>query len=232
MGDHDMSGMMGHDAHMGHMGGHAAYTTMSATKGMGSMPMPGMTNHDVGISGGGMDMAMTFHQTTHVTLLFGWWKASGFGSYLFMLAAVFGLALLYEWALLARRRRRQAALLKGAGEFRYTSVATSGSGGSSSSLSAPVPAASTQGSTNAQPSGSGSMAARDTIGAVMYAATQALGFVLMLATMTYNVGIFLSVVAGLGVGHLLWGHLPGGGDTVMERAAAAAAHRDDGDHCC
>ena len=48
-----------------------------------NMPSSG-DHHGEGLSGGGGGsmhgaMSMVFHQTTNVTLLFGWWSASGFG---------------------------------------------------------------------------------------------------------------------------------------------------------
>lgn len=224
----------------------------------GMMHMHGSMDHQA-TAGGGM-MAMTFHFSTHVSLLFDWWTAKGIWSYCAMLLIVFAAGLFYEWALLARRRRRRNIIMGNQPSWSspytrtrsgvtYHGIRSSQAGrvdGSANVLdgghagghagghsqeeyardvatgrrhapSDPIDAETKTGSAgDADVPAMISMPAiqeetggeRDGFGALAYAATQTLGYGLMLITMTYNAGLFLAVIGGLAVGHYLWGHLP------------------------
>lgn len=66
----------------------------------------------------------------------------------------------------------------------------------------------------AQHSGGGGSGSRQellrfrVLNSCLYAANMATGYLLMLAVMTFNVGIFASVVVGMGLGHFLCFHKP------------------------
>ena len=111
--------MMGSMSSMPGMGASGAGGGHHADAGAGSSSLPhplpaGHHGHDMGgMAGMGDGMAMYFTQSSDVTVVFRWCRSTGPLSYAALLLGVFALALLYEWALLARRHRLRRSLQPG-----------------------------------------------------------------------------------------------------------------------
>ena len=137
-----------------------------------------------------MSMSMTFSQSSDVVLLFDWWHPRSGGKYALSLCAIFAICLLQEW-LVAQRA---------------VWVAAQAAGHSSPAESTPL-------FTEARPPPRRTAVMERAIVHLVYAASVALGFLLMLLVMSFNGGVFLTVVAGLSTGHMLF---------MPARAAASA----------
>ncbi len=130
----------------------------------------------------GMGMAMTFTNSYRVTLWFDGWRSDSIGEYIAMLigvtilAATLELLITFRHGLVIGHRPRW---------FKLEDTPLS-------------PEASTGGDANGSP-------AVRILSTVLYGAIVALGYLLMLATMTYNVGLFLAVVFGLCIGKAAFG---------------------------
>jgi len=166
----------------------AAGTSLMSDSGMGhaSADMPGMSGSDPMP----MPMSMTFSQSSDVVLLFDWWHPRSGGEYALSLCAIFAICLLQEW-LVAQRAIRAAQA----------------AGHSSPAESTPL----WDEERRAPPRHTAVM--ERAIVHLVYAGSVALGFLLMLLVMSFNVGVFLTVVAGLSTGHALF---------MPTRAAASA----------
>ena len=114
--------MMGSMSSMPGMGASGAGGGHHADAGAGSSILPhrmagmpaGHHGHDMGGTAGmGGGMAMYFTQSSDVTVVFRWCRSTGPLSYAALLLGVFALAVLYEWALLARRHRLRRSLQPG-----------------------------------------------------------------------------------------------------------------------
>ena len=130
-------------------------------------------------------MAMAFSSGHDVVLLFEWWHPTTPFAYALSLGVVFGLCLLQEW-LLAKKLRRAVPHCKPCEDGGpRSSAATKGE-------SSPLVA----------PRGTPAPTALRRLGdALLHTASVALGFALMLLVMSFNAGVFATVVAGLGAGH-------------------------------
>lgn len=126
-----------------------------------------------------MSMTMTFSQSTDVVLLFDWWHPRSGGEYALSLCVIFLICLLQEWLVAQRAIQARVA-------------------GNSS------PAESTPLFTEARPPPRRVVMLEHLTVHLVYAGSVALGFLLMLLVMSFNGGVFLTVVAGLGTGHALF----------------------------
>lgn len=125
-----------------------------------------------------------------VVLLFDWWHPRSGGEYALSLCAIFAICLLQEW-LVAQRAIRAAQA----------------AGHSSPAESTPL----WDEERRAPPRHTAVM--ERAIVHLVYSGSVALGFLLMLLVMSFNGGVFLTVVAGLSTGHALF---------MPTRAAASA----------
>ncbi|XP_010047403.2 copper transporter 5.1-like [Eucalyptus grandis] len=147
-------------------------------------------------------MHMTFYWSKEVTLLVESWQTTTWTSYAFTLLACFLASAFYQFMEHSRVRLK-----------------LSSSSSSSASASAPAEAAKPSSAAPEDPlatpflgsklsassagGGKGWTVAR-VGGAVLFGLNAAVGYVLMLAVMSFNGGVFLSVVCGLGVGYLVF----------------------------
>ena len=188
-----------HALQSAHAAAHAAahkFAGAGAAAGTSLMSDSGMAHADMSVMSGPdprapmpMTMSMTFSQSSDVVLLFDWWHPRSGGEYALSLCAIFAICLLQEW-LVARRAIRAAQ-----------------------SVGHSSPAESTPLFTEARPPPRRTAAMERAIVHLVYAGSVALGFLLMLLVMSFNGGVFLTVVAGLSTGHALF---------MPARAAASA----------
>ena len=172
---------------------HKAAAAAAATAGTSSLLAGQSTmshgNMDMGPSPPmSVSMAMSFTNSYDVVLLFEWWHPRSLGEYLLSLCGIFLLCLLQEWLVAQRATLAQA-------------------GDPSAAESVPL----FMGSET--PPRQAAVVQRAIITA-NYAASVAVGFLLMLLVMSFNGGVFLTVVLGLSAGHALF--------VVPGRAVAAS----------
>ena len=130
-------------------------------------------------------MTMAFSQSSDVVLLFDWWHPTSPLSYLCSLVVVFAACLLSEWL-----RWNDTLTSTDRSEHRPLF----GSDSSAAVSRKPVPSLARQGHLVGRHVG--------TIG---------LNFAIMLLVMTYNAGVFVTVVGGLAVGRVLFARDSAGG---------------------
>lgn len=125
-------------------------------------------------------MHMTFYWGTKVTILFNSWKTDSWFGYLLTLLACFLVASFYQY--MEDRRLRFKSLVS-------TKPAVRSITGTEA-----VPLLIKRGGVNAPKYAT----------AVLFGINSAIGYLLMLAIMSFNGGVFLAVVLGLAVGYLLF----------------------------
>ena len=175
----------------------AAHKFAEAAAAPGTSLMSGTSHARTDMSGSNptsmsmpMSMSMTFSQSSDVVLLFDWWHPRSGGEYALSLCAIFAICLLQEW-LVAQR----------------AVGAAQAAGHSSPAESTPL----WDEERRAPPRHTAVM--ERAIVHLVYSGSVALGFLLMLLVMSFNGGVFLTVVAGLSTGHALF---------MPARAAASA----------
>ncbi|XP_022754791.1 copper transporter 5-like [Durio zibethinus] len=122
-------------------------------------------------------MHMTLYWGKDVTLLIDYWKTDSWLSYLLTLLACFLFASFYQY--MEDRR------------LRFRSIAFSNSSQPSSNVAA-------------DPLLPKYRCSSKLAMAVLFGINSAIGYLLMLAIMSFNVGVFLAIVLGLAVGYLLF----------------------------
>ena len=146
--------------------------------------MQGMHHHQMGEESSAPPMAMmamSFSSSCDVVLLFDWWHPRTQGAYVLSLCVIFALCLLQEWLVASRALMTQPPPAHGSG----------------SGEDAPLFKA-------WRPSPRRTAAMERTLLTANYAASVALGFAIMLLVMSFNWGVFLTVIAGLATGHALF----------------------------
>ncbi|KAL3838601.1 hypothetical protein ACJIZ3_023192 [Penstemon smallii] len=124
-------------------------------------------------------MHMTFYWGRKVTILFDSWKTDSWLSYFISLFACFLISAFYQYM---EDRRLRFKLLS---RFKNSSPPSSGIG-------APL--------LLTKFSGAPSRFA----GSILFGLNSAIGYLLMLAVMSFNAGVFIAVVVGLAVGYLIF----------------------------
>ncbi|KAH7853112.1 hypothetical protein Vadar_033422 [Vaccinium darrowii] len=129
-------------------------------------------------------MHMTLYWGTDLTLLFDWWTTSSWPTYSLSLLACFLFALLYQFL----ESLRRSPILT-------TTVVDRPSQPPPSSIATPLLSKSTGRTTHSL---------RRLAHAALFGVNAAIGYALMLAVMSFNGGVFLSVVLGIFVGYYLF----------------------------
>ncbi|KAI5074050.1 hypothetical protein GOP47_0012063 [Adiantum capillus-veneris] len=145
-------------------------------------------------------MHMTFYWGKQATILFDGWKTSTWGTYSLSLAALFLASIVLQYI----------------ANLRITGSSLSGKSFSSSSSSteAKIPLLG-----KAELSLSSS---KKLLGSALFGVRVGLGYLLMLAVMSFNAGVFLAVVLGFAAGHFLF---------ASESSSTTATVEDDANAC-
>ncbi|KAL6528826.1 hypothetical protein OROMI_029002 [Orobanche minor] len=131
-------------------------------------------------------MHMTFYWGNRVTILFDSWKTDSWISYFLSLLACFLIAVFYQYM---EDRRLRFKLLSSS----KPPPPPSGS----AAIGAPLLFTNVGG-------GGGKWAPSRYAGATLFGINSAIGYLLMLAIMSFNGGVFIAVVVGLGFGYFLF----------------------------
>ncbi|KAJ4812696.1 hypothetical protein LUZ62_025262 [Rhynchospora pubera] len=134
-------------------------------------------------------MHMTFYWGKTVTILFDFWRTNSWLSYSLSLLALFLASAFYQY--MEDRR------------VRFKILAESKPASSEPSIETPL--------LYGRAIRGWSLARSAT--AVLFTVNSAIGYMLMLAVMSFNGGVFIAIVVGLGVGYLVF--RSGGGDEVL-----------------
>lgn len=140
-------------------------------------------------------MHMTFYWSRSVTLLFDSWKTDSWLSYALTLLACFLFSAFYQY--LEHKRIRLKLISSTSSPRLYP-------------ISVPL----LQAKTPAAAAGGGKWSLLRFAGAALFCVNSAIGYMLMLAVMSFNGGVFVAVVVGLGFGYLLF--RSGGDDEVVD----------------
>ncbi|KAI3410782.1 uncharacterized protein J3R85_018442 [Psidium guajava] len=141
-------------------------------------------------------MHMTLYWSRYVTLLFDSWRTDSWPSYLLSLAACFLVSAFYQYV----EDRR----------LRFRSLASSS-------------AAAVTASPLLAKAGASRLARSTRLGAaLLFGANAAIGYLLMLAIMSFNGGVFLAIVAGLTVGYYVFRFEDEGVAVVVDNPCACA----------
>lgn len=132
-------------------------------------------------------MHMTFYLSTQVTLWFNYWRITGWLGYSFTLVAVLMLSIFHEWLVTCR-----GALMKK--NKRKTKRST-----------LPTSVIATTNSTTITTDGQlAIIVAENLMNSILFGINVGAGYLLMLAVMTFNVGVCLTVVVGLSMGFFIF----------------------------
>ncbi|WOL19845.1 copper transporter 5.1 [Canna indica] len=132
-----------------------------------------------------MMMHMTFYWGKKVTILFDTWRTESWAGYLLSLLALFVAAVFYQYM---EDRRVRFKMLVAEGSKPSSPPRTMGT-----PLLLPSAAAAARLGNPARLASS-----------LLFGVNSAIGYLLMLAVMSYNSGVFIAVVVGLAVGYLFF----------------------------
>ncbi|KAI3454187.1 hypothetical protein Pfo_010850 [Paulownia fortunei] len=130
-------------------------------------------------------MHMTFYWGRKATILFDSWKTDSWASYFLSLLACFLFSVFYQY--MEDRRLR----------FKLLSVSNKLPPPQSGAVALGTPLLFSK-------LGGSKWAPSRFAGAILFGINSAIGYLLMLAIMSFNAGVFIAVVLGLGVGYLLF----------------------------
>lgn len=139
-------------------------------------------------------MHMTFYWGKNVTILFDFWKVKTWTWYAISLLIVFLFSALHEWlagqrsALIAKPEAKSSSAVED-GDHR-TPLITHTLGAAQKSVG------------------------KKALDSFLFGVNVGLGYLLMLAAMSFNGGVFVAIVAGLAVGHFLFRSNSPGGDSA------------------
>ncbi|XP_010535809.1 PREDICTED: copper transporter 5 [Tarenaya hassleriana] len=142
-------------------------------------------------------MHMTFYWGKKVTLLFDFWRTDSWLSYFLTLLACFLFSAFYQYMEDRRLRFKSLAAYR------------------------PPPSSSTA-PLIPKPAGSGPRSTARAASTLLFGVNAAIGYMLMLAVMSFNGGVFIAVVVGLTVGYLVFRSGDDGGDAAAENPCACA----------
>ncbi|WCJ29286.1 copper transporter 5 [Euphorbia peplus] len=128
-------------------------------------------------------MHMTFYWSKEVTLLFTSWKTTSWLSYSLTLLACLIAPVLYQLLEHQRTRFKLIATVK-------STASINGAERETPLLESKMTA--------------GKLSAVKILGAVLFGVNSGIGYMLMLAVMSFNGGVFIAVVFGLGIGYFLF----------------------------
>ncbi|XP_058222717.1 copper transporter 5.1-like [Rhododendron vialii] len=131
-------------------------------------------------------MHMTFYWGRDVTLLFDSWKTKTWAEYCLTLLTCFLFSAFYQYLEDRRLRLKQPQL------------------SSSSSSSSTAPTTTTPLLDSKLGGSGGARSLVRLLGAAMFGVNAAIGYMLMLAVMSFNGGVFVAIVVGLSVGYLVF----------------------------
>ncbi|GMG99293.1 hypothetical protein Nepgr_001133 [Nepenthes gracilis] len=141
-------------------------------------------------------MHMTFYWGTEVTLLFDFWKTKNWADYSLTLVACLLFSIFYQYA---EHRRLQFKQLTTSASTAAASSSPSNSNPQAAAMEAPLLLKHLKLGESLRRWGPARFAA-----AALFGINSAIGYMLMLAVMSFNGGVFLSVVVGLSVGYLFF----------------------------
>ncbi|CAI0448328.1 unnamed protein product [Linum tenue] len=153
-------------------------------------------------------MHMTFYWGREVTILFDSWRTKSWVDYSLSLVACLLAAAFYQYLENHRMRVKIAAAAGSAGK---------GAGGGGVESGADVPLI------QRKFGSSGKWSAARVVGAALFGLNSAIGYMLMLAVMSFNGGVFVAVVVGLGIGYLLFRGVDDESVLVADETSCACA---------
>ncbi|TKY74846.1 Copper transporter 5 [Spatholobus suberectus] len=142
-------------------------------------------------------MHMTFYWSKKVTLLIDSWKTNDWTDYLLTLLACLVVSVFYQFL----ENRRISLRLIGAGK--------------------PFPAEIETPLLRRSLAGNGAKVAVKVAGAFLFAVSSAIGYLLMLAVMSFNGGVFVAIVVGLALGYFFFRN-EGENSLVVDASCACA----------
>nr|XP_009595650.1 copper transporter 5 [Nicotiana tomentosiformis]XP_016504529.1 PREDICTED: copper transporter 5 [Nicotiana tabacum] len=132
-------------------------------------------------------MHMTFYWGNKVTLLFDFWKTNSWLSYALALLACFIVSVFYQYM---EDRRQRFKILSSNSKKNYPSPP------SNAAVNTPL--------LYSFPTVGGEWNWARFATAILFGINSAIGYMLMLAIMSFNGGVFVAVVLGLSIGYLLF----------------------------
>ncbi|KAI5669592.1 hypothetical protein M9H77_19445 [Catharanthus roseus] len=141
-------------------------------------------------------MHMTFYWGRTVTLLFDFWKTDSWSSYTVTLLACILFSMFYQY--LEDRRLRFKILSRISSSAAAAAAAQESSADSTTTTTPLLIYAKKLGIKRGQ------WTVPKLVGSVLFGVNSAIGYLLMLAVMSFNGGVFVAVVVGLALGYLLF----------------------------